>query len=409
MKTSIHTLHGGSQLVFDAVEGITNTVERMHETIARHPPPFARQPDEITKAHGLIASAVYSTIRGINAVLRRGADRAFDLLQELTPDSARPVEAEIRTIAALNGAFGDHLEARGNALAIPMSLTTPNHQLELNPEALTSAVPQAGPHLVILVHGLSMSELCWRRNASSCMGSRLQDERGYTPLYLRYNSGRHISTNGREFAKLLEQLCEAWPVPVESLSLIGHSMGGLLIRSACWYADKAKSPWLQQLERVVCLGTPHHGSPVAKAGHALTVAMERIPYVEPLAFGGKRSAGIKDLRHGNLLDDDWQCHHPDQPRPNSRSAVPLLPNVDYYFAAATLGRDKDDPLGHALGDMLVRLDSAMGSHSREMHNLKIKYENCRVFHGKNHLDLLSDEEVHQQIVGWFSADLSVIG
>jgi len=241
MKTSISTLHGGSQLVFDTVENITNTVERMHETIARLPLPWARQPEEMTKAHGLIASAVYSTIREVNGMLRTGADRAFDFLPEPEPDNTCPAAAEIRAIAALNGAFGDHFEARGNALAIPMSLTTASHQLELNTEALTCAMPGASPHLVILVHGLGMSELCWSRKASSCMGSRLQNEMDYTPLYLRYNSGRHISTNGREFAELLQQLCEAWPVPVETLSLIGHSMGGLLIRSACWYADKAEN------------------------------------------------------------------------------------------------------------------------------------------------------------------------
>ncbi len=404
MKTSIPTLHGGSQLVFDTVENITNTVERMHETIARLPLPWARQPEEMTKAHGLIASAVYSTIREVNGMLRTGADRAFDFLPEPEPDNTWPAAAEIRAIAALNGAFGDHFEARGNALAIPMSLTTASHQLELNTEALTCAVPGASPHLVILVHGLGMSELCWSRKASSCMGSRLQNEMDYTPLYLRYNSGRHISTNGREFAELLQQLCEAWPVPVETLSLIGHSMGGLLIRSACWYADKAENSWLASLGRVVCLGTPHHGSPVAKAGHALTVAMESIPYIEPLAIGRRRSAGIKDLKHGNLLDEDWQGHHPDHSRPDSRTAVPLLPHVDYYFAAASLGRDKDDPLGHVLGDLLVRCDSAMGSHSNDVHHLEIKDENCRVFHEKSHLDLLTDEEVHHQIVDWFSAD-----
>lgn len=403
MKTSMHTVHGGSQLIFDTVEGITNTVERMHETIARRPLPWAQQPDQLTSAHGLIASAVYSTIRGINGALRTGTGRAFEVLREPVPDDVRPAAAEIRAIAALNGALGDHLETRGNALAIPMTLTTPKRQLELKLEALTSALPDASPHLVIMVHGLSMSELCWGSEESPCISSRLQDELGYTPLYLRYNSGRHISTNGREFAELLEQLCKAWPVPVESLSLIGHSMGGLIIRSACWYADKANCSWLQQLERVVCLGTPHHGSPVAKAGHALHAAMEKTPYVQPLAFARKRSAGIKDLLHGNLLDEDWQGHDPDQSRPDSRTAVPLLAEVDYYFAAATMGRDGNDLLGHALGDLLVRCDSAMGNHPDCMHHLNIEEENCRVFHEKNHMDLLADEDVHRQIFQWFRA------
>jgi pimeloyl-ACP methyl ester carboxylesterase len=301
----------------------------------------------------------------------------------------------------LNGAFGDHLEATDNPLATPMSLMTPQQPLTLTAAALAASLPHASPHLVVLVHGLSMSELGWSRKGMPCIGARLQDELAVTPLYLRYNSGRHISTNSQQFAGLLEQLCEAWPVPVESLSLVGHSMGGLVIRSACWYAGQAQYTWLQRLQRVVCLGTPHHGSPLEKAGHALDVAMQKIAYTAPLAFGRHRSAGIKDLRHGNLLDQDWQGHNPDQPRPDSRRLVPLLPHVDYYFAAATVGRDEHDPLGHFLGDLLVRLDSAIGAHKDDLRKLSIKPENCRVFHQKNHLDLLDDERVHRQIIDWF--------
>jgi pimeloyl-ACP methyl ester carboxylesterase len=385
MTTSKQTVHGSTRLVFDSIQGITNAVEGMHETIG---------------ARGLIASSVYSIIRGVNGALRGGADLSFGLMPDGIDDTPRS-SAEIKTTAALNGAFGDHLEATDNPLATRMSLMTPQQPLTLTTEALAASLPQASPHLVVLVHGLSMSELGWSRNGESCMGARLQDELAYTPLYLRYNSGRHISTNSQEFAGLLEQLCEAWPVPVESLSLIGHSMGGLVIRSACWHAERDQSTWLQQLQRVVCLGSPHHGSVVEKAGHALDMAMQKIPYTAPLAFGRHRSVGIKDLRHGNLLDEDWQGYHPDQSRPDSRRLVPLRPEVDYYFAAATLGRHEEDPLGHFLGDLLVRLDSAVGNHKDDLRKLAIKPENCQVFHQKNHFDLLDDERVHQQVVDWF--------
>ena len=408
MKASIPSLHGASQLIFDTVGGITNAVEGMHETIARHPLPWSRAPTEPSRAHGYIASAVYSGIRAVNGALREGVDQSFKLVPNSPTANEQRSPAEIKAIAALNGAFGDHLEATGNTLALPMSLFTSGRELEINNPALSAAIPQASPHLVILVHGLVMSELCWNCEGSNDLGNTLREELGCTPLYLRYNSGRHISTNGQELNELLQQLCEAWPVPVESVSLIGHSMGGLLIRSACWYADNAKNTWLGSLQRVVCLGTPHHGSAVAKAGHALNIAMERIPYVEPLAFGKHRSAGIKDLRHGALLDEDWQGHHPDRSRPDSRTAVPLLAGVDYYFAAATLGRDMDDPFGHLLGDLLVRLDSAMGSHEKELHHLDVNPENCRVFHEKKHMDLLGDEEVHRQVVAWFSAPMILL-
>jgi pimeloyl-ACP methyl ester carboxylesterase len=402
MNTSIRTAQGTARLVFDSVEGITNTVERMHETISRHPLPFSQQPDKPTRAHGLIASAVYSTIRGVNAALRTGVDRSFGLIPGGADDPHRS-SGETRIAAALNGAFGDHLESTGNPLATVMTLMTPHQPLTLDRESLANSLPQASPHLVVMVHGLSLSELSWSRKGAPCIGAHLREELGCTPLYLRYNTGRHISTNGQEFAQLLEQLCEAWPVPVESLSLIGHSMGGLVIRSASWYAQRDQSTWLQQLQRVVCLGTPHHGSPVERAGHALDRAMQRIPYTEPLAFGRRRSAGIKDLRHGDLLDEDWQGHHPDRHRPDTRRVVPLLPQVDYYFAAATLGRHQHDPLGHLLGDLLVRLDSATGAHEDDLRHLNIKPENCRVFHEKNHFALLDDERVHRQIIDWFGA------
>ncbi len=401
MKVSSRALHGGSRLIFDTVEGITNSVEHMHETIARRALPWASQPTELRKTHGHIAAAVYATIRGTNSVLRTGLDSAFTMLPITSNNDAEQSDAEIRAVAAINGAFGDHLEDTGNALAQAMILMTSSQELDMNKAALTQAIPQASAHVVILLHGLSMSELGWRREDNTGIGSRLADEQDCTPLYLRYNSGRHISTNGKELTKLLQQLVDAWPVPVESLSLIGHSMGGLLIRSACCYADKEQSEWLGKLTRVMCLGTPHHGSSVAKAGHALNLAMEAIPYVKPLAFGRKRSAGIKDLRHGDLLDEDWQTDQSGSAQPDKRTPVPLLPGIDYYFIAATLGRDAQDPLGHALGDMLVRMGSAMGTHDEDLHTLKVKPENCRLFHEKNHIDLLSDEHVQQQIVDWF--------
>lgn len=401
MNTSVQTAQGTTRLTFDAVEGITNTVERMHETIARHPLPWSPQPSTPTRAHGLIASTVYAAIRGVNGTLREGVDRSFGLVPH-SPGTPHRSSAETRMAAALNGAFGDHLEATGNPLATPMSLMTPHQPLALEREALTAALPLASPHLVVMVHGLSLSELSWRRNGTPCVGSRLQQELGVTPLYLRYNTGRHISTNGQELAALLEQLCQAWPVPVESLSLIGHSMGGLVIRSACWYAEQAQRAWLPQLHRVICLGTPHHGSVVEKAGHAFDLLMQKMPYTEPLALGRQRSVGIKDLRHGNLLDEDWQDHDPDQAGPDTRRIVPLLPGVDYYFAAATLGRHRHDPLGLVMGDLLVRLDSATGLHRDDLKKLHIKPENCRVFHEKNHFDLLDDKRVHRQIIDWFS-------
>jgi pimeloyl-ACP methyl ester carboxylesterase len=403
MTTRIRAAHGTTRLAFDSVTGITNTVERMHSAIARGPLPVPRSA-ETGRAPGLIAAAVYSTIRGVCGALSDAADHSFRLASGFPSAEAGTSpgdRASIPMMAALNGSFGDHLEASGNPLAISMQLMAPEQPLSLDPGAMAAALPDASPHLVVLVHGLCLSEKSWSRKGAPSVGDRLE-EIGYSPLYLRYNSGRHISSNGQDFAELLERLCDSWPVPVESISLIGHSMGGLVIRSAGWYGEQAQCNWLRKLRRVVCLGTPHHGSPLERAAHALDVLMQKTRYIEPLTFGRQRSVGIKDLRHGNLLDEDWQGHDPDQPRPDTRRAVPLLPSVDYYFCAASVGKGPQDPIGQLLGDLLVRLDSATGSHAVDLRKLRIKPENCQVIHEKNHFDLLDDERVHRQIVDWFT-------
>ncbi len=252
-----------------------------------------------------------------------------------------------------------------------------------------------------MVHGLGLSEQSWWRRDHPDLGDCLNRELGFTPVYLRYNTGRHISTNGQELAGLLDDLCAAWPVPVESLSLVGHSMGGLVIRSACWYAGKGHRAWLDSLRRVLFLGTPHHGSPLEKAGSFVEAILKTNPYAEPLMLGRKRSAGVKDLRHGNLLDEDWHDPDGDGLSPDKRQIVPLLPDVDYYFAAASLGSHETDLKGRVLGDLLVRLGSALGNSSDELRSLDVKPENCRVFLEKDHFDLLDDERVQRQAVAWF--------
>jgi len=383
---STRTIQGGARLVFDSVAGVTNAVEGVHKSIFRGP----------------VAASVYAIIRGVNAGLRLGVDRSLALLPGPTVASHAGSATELRAIAALNGAFGDHLEASANPLAIPMTLLHDGAALPLEPESLATSVPRPSKHIVLMVHGLGMSELGWSRAGAPALGTSLQQALGCSPLYLRYNTGRHISSNGRELAAQLEGLFKAWPVPIESLSLVGHSMGGLVIRSACWYAEQAKASWLPVLQRVACLGTPHHGAPLERAGHALDLALQQTPFTRPLALAKYRSAGVKDLRYGNLLDADWQGWHPDKPGRDRRRPVPLISDVDYYFIAATLGTHLRDPRGLLFGDMLVRADSAVGYHRDTLRRLNVKPQHCRVFHERNHFDLLSDPQVHQQLIQWWT-------
>ncbi|MEM6583290.1 MAG: hypothetical protein AAF699_18580 [Pseudomonadota bacterium] len=398
MGNSRDTIKGGTRLIFDAVEGVTTTTERVHESIAGTPKAVLSPSKSTAGGHGAIAAMVYNIIRGVNGGLREGVDLSLSVLP---PNLGTSSPSEIEAVAALNGICGDHLETSGNALAIDMGFyTAEDTPLVLNREGIEAALPQAGSKLAIMVHGLCMSEIGWRASDETSIGAALENHYGHTPLYLRYNTGRHISKNGREFSQLLTNLIDQWPAPIDSIVLIGHSMGGLVIRSACWYAQSTETPWLHHLEHVVCLGTPHHGSPVAKAGHAIELVVGKIPYLNAFLSGVKPSDGIKDLRHGALLDSDWSDPNGTRPRKDTRGVVPLVPGVQYSFAAAHIGRDERDPIGNLLGDLLVRKDSAAGMHKKEYRELKIAPEHCRVFSETNHFDLLHDAAVTQQVVEW---------
>lgn len=396
-------IRGATRFTLGLAKGLSQVVEQMHETIARNSGAFRLGADAEAPAHGESAQRTYKLIRAVNDLLGEGVDRSLahlDKSTQATLQSKSPLETKM--VAALNGAFGDYLEESENPLAIEMNFSTPEKTLTLSKESISEVIPEASDHVVVLVHGLCFSDRQWSREDVTCMGQRLQQELGYTPIYLNYNSGRHISTNGKDFANRLELLLTEWPVPIASLSLIGHSMGGLLIRSACWYANEFNHAWLAKLQRVACLGTPHHGAPLEKMGNFITAAMKSFEYVDPLAFGKYRSAGIKDLRYGNLLDEDWLGHPEDSFNGDTRRLVPLLPGVNYYFAVAAVGEDKSDLKNLILGDLLVRLDSATGDHHDNLRKLHVKPENCRRFSETNHLDLLYDKKVHDQMVEWFA-------
>jgi len=399
MPASIPSLLGAARLTLDSIGGVIRVVEQMHAVISQHPAPLANLPHEPIRARGT-AGHVYATLDAVTQFLGQAMGRSAGTLLDLLPEHA-PSETEVTALAALNGVCGDYLESSGNPLALPMSFSTPHQLLIPSSKEIRRVLPDATPHLVVLVHGLCLSDHSWRRRNRPCIGQRLRDTHGVTPVYVRYNSGQHISTNGRELAARLDRLVRAWPVPVESLALIGHSMGGLVIRSACFYAEKDSRAWLEPLDRIVFLGTPHHGAPLEEVGHRLTAWMKQSPYVNPLALGTRRSAGIKDLRHGNLLDTDWQGRDLDEPHPDERQIVPLLRDAEYYFVAGTVGHGENDVRGRVLGDLLVGLGSAVGSHPDELRRLHIQPENCRVFHGLNHFDLLDHPSVHAQLVEWF--------
>ena len=389
-------LHGFSRLAVDAVAGLTDLVEAMHHNIASAPAPLGKAP--AGRSQG-ITGLVYRSIRGVTRLVGGGLDAALGRLVPLFGEKTSSPEREA-ILAALNGVLGDYLEASGNPLAIGMRLRRDGRPLPLEKAALAEALPDPGGRLLVLVHGLCMNDLQWQRQGHD-HGAALARELGYTPVYLHYNSGRHISSNGREFADLLEALLANWPVKVTELAILGHSMGGLLARSAWHYATAAGHAWPQRLDKIVFLGTPHHGAPLERGGHWIDSVLGASPYTAPLSRLGKiRSAGITDLRHGYLLDEDWRDRDRFARAARRHAALPLPAGVACYAIAATTGKQAGDLKDRLIGDGLVPLASALGCHAERDRHLMFPPERQWIACGSGHLDLLGNAEVYAHIRRW---------
>ena len=215
------------------------------------------------------------------------------------------------------------------------------------------------------------------------------------------NSGRHISTNGQEFSELLEELVRNWPVPVEELIIIAHSMGGLVSRSAFHYGHQQQKSWTKHLNKIIFLGTPHHGAPLEQAGNFLDVVLEAIPYTKPFAQLGKiRSAGVTDLRYGNLLDEDWEDNDRFKLKGDQRQNISLPEKVECYSIAGMVGKATKSIFSQLLGDNLVTVKSALGQHKNPIKNLDFKKENTWIAYESTHSELLSNSKIYTKMKSW---------
>lgn len=392
-------LRGASRLIIDAVLGVTGIVESMHRNISGLAPIVGRPRNGGTKG---ITGLVYRGVRGVAQAVGIGLDAALAQLAPLLKIRRTSPRSEA-VLAALNGVLGDYLVASNNALAISMRLRKDGRHLALDRRALRENFPHPGTRLIVLVHGLCMNDLQWHRKGQD-HGISLARDHGCTPLYLHYNSGLHISENGREFADLLEQLVQGWPVPVREIVIIGHSMGGLVSRSACHYATLAGHAWPRRLKKLVFLGTPHYGAPLERAGNWVEILLGVSPYTAPFArLGTIRSAGVKDLRYGNIVDEAWKGASARRAS-DPRTRVPLPKGVQCFAIAATTQLQSGRSFVRLRGDGLVPVKSALGQHENAALSLPIPASRQYICYGLNHLDLLSSREVCDRIHRWLTDD-----
>jgi pimeloyl-ACP methyl ester carboxylesterase len=420
---------GFIDLVFDVVEETANLVERTHDAVVeRSVRRFAPIEPAKTTAHVVtgiqtaISGSVFESIRAINGITRFAVNGVADVaeagLDRASGHDDHELATPVRSAAAgttswyvdhlqssLNGFWGDYLSRRKSRLDLGMTLRHHGRHLATTPEAFAAAFPNPTNKLCVFVHGLAATEWLWSLSSEKhygdpdvTFGTRLRDDLGFTPVYLRYNSGRHVSENGRALATLLTEVLNAYPVPVEEIALVGHSMGGLVARSAAHYGREHAEPWVERLRHVACIGAPNLGAPLEKAVNLLTGTLRNVEAAGaqvPAELLDGRSAGVKDLRYGYTVDEEWAGKDPDAVFADARRNVPLVDGVGYYFLGATITRDPDHPLGRLLGDLLVRLPSASGAAPEPAR--RIQFSSGAVSPGMNHVRIANHPDVYEAL------------
>ena len=395
-------IRGLGDLVDLVAERVTTPVEGMHRAIADRSLRWTGSTGEPARRR------VDATIASIYDVIRLGGSAAgatIGLIAAARPGAFSGTEFGRKLQAVANATWGDELEKRNNGFRTRMGVRDPSGApVALTPAGVAAAFPEAESRVAILVHGLGRTEQSWlAKDDRDGLWDRLNIEPSITPVMVRYNSGRHLSDNGAELAGLLEMLWNSWPIPIESMALVGHSMGGLVIRSACHFARAADRDWVNALDHVVTVASPHLGAPLEKAANIVSWGLRATPESSPLAeFLDARSVGIKDLRFGIISEENWYDSGTDASSAGKPTDPSPVPEVDHHFLAAVVTKNPAHPVGAVLGDLMVRAASGTGR-GRRRH---VEATHTQVLGGRRHFDLLHDPEVQDQVLEWLDVKKS---
>ncbi|NOY27687.1 MAG: hypothetical protein GXP62_17620 [Oligoflexia bacterium] len=404
-------------LIHDAVDATTWLIEEGHESTARAvvgvidaAAPQLRQPVQaVDTARRVLTGGVLASVRAVNRTVQVVSGVALDLAQlNPPPPPVVPMRSDALTtlggsldqvVGALNGAVGDHLSQAHNGLDLGMRLRHGDTWLRLSRDSLREDMPDAKGRLVVLVHGLATTELCWSLDAeqelgdaSRHYGAMLEQDLGLSSVYVRYNTGCSVAHSGQCLAAALDALVAAWPVPVQSLVLVGHSMGGLVVRAATHAATTLEQTWPRLLTHIVFLGTPHQGAPLARLGQTAADVLQRVDLPATRILGkilAHRSEGVQDLRQ----------REPD-------AVGPLLDHIQYLFVAGALTTDPQHFSSELVGDLLVPLSSAEGPPGEDPPGEAPSSSNVQVrrFGDLPHYRLQANADVYRAIVDHLGDD-----
>lgn len=379
-RQTIAYLKGLTKLVIQATKGTTDLVETMHSTIERAHLPLGESRAATTSG---ITGLVYKSIRGGTQLVGTSLDYAMQTVIPLLNDELVPSRKKDVFLSIINGVYGDRLLLTENELALGMQFF---HQNQAIDSQLSSNLKSPSTKIMLFIHGLCMSHHCWEKGGEN-LSSKMAETLGYTPVYLDYNTGRCIADNGLELAIQLEKLVDIWPVNVINITIVGHSMGGLVARSASYYGGKNNCCWQHINKTLVSIGTPHAGAPLEKVASALENLMQLSPYAIPFVRLTKiRSQGIENLRYGEITTSDI--------------FVPLPIDVEYFALAATLNKQQKFTTEKFIGDGLVTPDSAFGQGQDSSSTLLIPAENKRLIYELGHNEMLTDAGVFKQLETW---------
>ena len=392
------TLRGGTSRIHELHQGIADRAFRAVGPAGR----------PVQAVHDAISELSYSGVRvalGAGALAVGGVASLRADGRDLDTDRVGRV-----ALAILNGAHGDLLAREAPALALDMTVRVAGRAVPAETSALRAVFPGANGRLAVFLHGLTETEDSWGYGAERhhgdravTYGSQLERDLGLTPVYLRYNTGLHVSENGRSLDALLTALVAAWPVPVQDVVLIGHSMGGLVARSALHRAGGGTAEahgWTHLVRDTVTLGSPHLGAPLERGVHRLTAQLARLPETRPLArLLMLRSVGIKDLRRGTLVEADWTGRDLDAITPGEHTHVPLHDGARHFVVLATLSRNPEGRAADLLGDLLVPPRSASGD-TGDDDRLAFPPDHVHRIGGMHHFDLLNHPLIYARIRTW---------
>ncbi len=348
--------------------------------------PAEASTDNTTDTTGAAAPPSRSTW-DVFGTIDRVMRRSFDALPAVSVS-----DTQVDALAVLNGAVGDLLDEQDSPLGIQMSITP----------GIAGAPPdEVNGHVVVFVHGLMQTEECWGDDAVS-YGNGLVNSLGVKSLYVRYNTGRHISMNGRDLADALESLIDDHPGRLDEMTIVSHSMGGLVVRSACHYGEVAGHRWMKRTLRMAFLGSPLSGSILEQIGAIASFALRAVPNAVTRIITNvtdRRSAGIQDLRLGAIVDEDWDRNSGELPEVST--SVTLPPHIHVFVATADTGDDISALLAEVLGDQADDTGGDDSSHAAPG-STSIPRVVVHAFARVGHLGLTRHRDVYERLVAWLS-------